>query len=80
VEGLWTNDDKTEAAVAAEMEARTAGLSDLWLVVSEEEVWDNRRLTRAWLDTHAQLVDRVSFMRVEVYHYRFQPGTREDRR
>jgi hypothetical protein len=77
LEGLWTNHGKTEAQVDAEMTALTTDLSELWLVVSEEEAWDNRRLTRAWLDTHAQLVDQAHFMRVDVYRYQFQPGVIE---
>ncbi|MBN1995315.1 MAG: glycosyltransferase family 39 protein [Anaerolineae bacterium] len=77
LEGLWTNDDKTEATVDAEMTKLTAGLTDLWLVVSEEELWDNRHLTRAWLNKHAHLVDEAHFMRVDVYHYQMRPGTIE---
>ncbi|GIK42211.1 MAG: hypothetical protein BroJett011_60440 [Chloroflexota bacterium] len=77
LEGLWTNNGKTEAQVDAEMTALTADLSDLWLVVSEEDAWDSRRLTRAWLDTHAHLVDQAHFTRVDVYHYQFQPGVIE---
>jgi uncharacterized membrane protein len=77
LEGLWTNNGKSEAAVDAEMRTLTAGLTDLWLITSEEETWDQRRLTRAWLNTHAELVDQASFMRVEVSHYRFRPGVIE---
>lgn len=76
-EGLWTNDDKTEATVDTEMIALTAGLSDLWLVVSEENLWDNRHLTRAWLNQNAELVDEAHFTGVDVYHYQFRPGTIE---
>jgi hypothetical protein len=74
LEGLWTNNGKSEAVVDAEMTRLTADLTDLWLVVSEEETWDQRRLTRGWLDAHARLVDRASFARVDVYHYQFQPA------
>jgi hypothetical protein len=77
LEGLWTNDGKNEAAVNAEMTRLTANLTDLWLVVSEEETWDQRRLTRGWLDAHADLVGHASFARVDVYHYQFQPGVIE---
>jgi uncharacterized membrane protein len=77
LEGLWTNNGKTEAQVDAEMTTLTADLSDLWLVVSEEDAWDNRRLTRAWLDTHARLVNQAHFTRVDVYHYQFRPGVIE---
>jgi hypothetical protein len=59
------------------MTTLTADLSDLWLVVSEEDAWDNRRLTRAWLDTHARLVNQAHFTRVDVYHYQFRPGVIE---
>jgi len=79
LEGLWTNNGKTEATVDAEMTALTADLSELWLVVSEEESWDSRRLTRAWLDAHAELVDQAHFMRVDLYHYQFRPGAIETR-
>ncbi len=74
LEGLWTNDGKSEAEVDAKMTALTTNLTDLWLVVSEEETWDQRHLTRGWLDAHADLVDHARFTRVDVYHYRFQRG------
>ena len=73
-EGLWTNDNKTEASAAAEMAALTADISDLWLVVSEEDLWDKRHLTRTWLNQNASLVDEAHFMRVDVYHYLLRPG------
>jgi len=76
-EGLWTNDGKTEHAVDAEMTSLTADLSDLWLVVSEEDLWDNRHLTRAWLNKNGEFVDEAHFVGVDVYHYRLRPGTIE---
>jgi hypothetical protein len=72
-EGLWTNDGKSEATVDTEMTALTANLSDLWLVVSEENLWDHRHLTRAWLNQNAKLVDEAHFVGVDVYYYQFQP-------
>ena len=77
-EGLWTNGGKTEATVDAEMRALTAELADLWLVVSEEDLWDKRHLTRTWLNQNAELVDEAHFMRVDVYHYRLRPGLIEE--
>ncbi len=71
LEGLWTNDNKSEATVNGEMQTLMAGLADLWLLVSEEDLWDRRHLTRAWLDEHATRIDEAHFMRVDVYHYRF---------
>lgn len=73
LEGLWTNDGKSPEVVDAEMATLTRHLPGLWLVVSEEEMWDSRRLTRAWLDKHARLVNQASFTRVSVYYYRLEP-------
>jgi len=77
LEGLWTNDGKAETGVGADMTALTADLSDLWLVVSEEDLWDKRHLTRAWLNKNAALVNEAHFMRVDVYHYQLRPGAIE---
>ena len=77
LEGLWTNGENSEDSIGHEMFQRTAGLTDLWLVVSEEDTWDKRHLVRAWLNENAELVDRATFMRVDVYHYRLQPGSIE---
>lgn len=74
LEGLWTNDNKAESVVATDMWRLTADLSELWLVVSEEENWDQRRLVRAWLDKNAALVEENHFTRVDVYYYQFGPG------
>jgi uncharacterized membrane protein len=77
LEGLWTNGGKSDAEVDVEMLNKTAQLTDVWLVVSEEDAWDNRKLMRAWLDDNAQLLDEMQFMRVSVYHYQFNPGNIE---
>ncbi|MCB9076818.1 MAG: glycosyltransferase family 39 protein [Anaerolineaceae bacterium] len=74
LEGLWTNDGKTDKVVAADMERLTGHLSEMWLVVSEEENWDQRRLVRAWLNKNASLVEEAHFTRVDVYLYQFAPG------
>lgn len=72
LEGIWTNGGQSPDSVADQMAALTAGLTELWLVVSEEDLWDERHLTRSWLDTHARLVDEAHFVRVSVYHYQFR--------
>jgi len=77
LDGLWTNSGKTEATLGAEMTRLTADLNSLWLVVSEEDTWDNRHLVRGWLDENGWLVDKAHFMRVDVYHYQLRPGAIE---
>ncbi|MCB0167512.1 MAG: glycosyltransferase family 39 protein [Anaerolineae bacterium] len=74
IEGLWTNDGKAEHVVATDMRRLTANLSELWLVVSEEENWDRRRLVRVWLDKNATLVKETHLTRVDIYRYQFAPG------
>jgi uncharacterized membrane protein len=69
LEGLWTNDGKTEAQVEQEMARLLVDYPDVWLVASESWLWDSRDLTRAWLDQHAHLTETTSFALVDVYHY-----------
>lgn len=77
VEGLWTNDNKSQATVDTEMKRLTAELTDLWLVVSEGETWDNRQMVQSWLERHANLVAKAQFTRVDVYYYQLRPGAIE---
>ena len=69
MEGLWTNDNRDPADVARSMTALTAGVDTLWLVVSEEDYWDSRHLTRQWLDEHGRRADEAHFVGVSVYRY-----------
>ncbi|NOZ29417.1 MAG: hypothetical protein GXP39_15385 [Chloroflexi bacterium] len=70
VEPPYTNAGMTPEQVDDEMRHRLAGRQGVWLVISEEEMWDRRGLVRAWLDEHAEAIARKSFARVEVIHYR----------
>ena len=69
LDGLWTNDGRSAAEVGAEMTQLTKGVSSLWLVVAEEDQWDNRHLVRQWLNEHATLQDKQFFVGVSVYRY-----------
>ena len=73
LDGIWSNNNRPPEQVAAEMRHLTEGVDDLWLVVSEEEQWDRRHLTRTWLDEQARLVDEAHFVNVDLYRYRFGP-------
>jgi mannosyltransferase len=68
-EGIPTNASTTEQAVDALMRERTAGYDDVWLVLSEPEMWDPRGMTVAWLEAHATVEERADFARVTVIHY-----------
>ncbi len=69
LDGLWTNDGRSAAQVGAEMTQLTQNISSLWLVVAEEDQWDNRHLVRQWLDEHATLAHEAHFVGVSVFQY-----------
>jgi len=69
LEGPWTNDDKSVESAASLMASSVGEHTDVWLVVSEEWLWDSRGLTRAWLNTHGRSVESARFALVDVYHY-----------
>ncbi len=72
-EGIWTQnglpDDQAMQEVDEAMRQRTAGFQDVWVILSEAEMWDGRRLMDRWLDSHGELLDRQIFYGVEVRHY-----------
>lgn len=72
LEGPWTNDGKSAESVALLLRAATREYTTLWLVVSENWLWDERDLTRAWLREHAELLATSNFARVAVYHYQLR--------
>ena len=68
-DGPYTNGGMSEEEVAAILEEMTAGHRAVWLVASEEELWDERGLVQGWLDANADLVAEVEFARVRLYRY-----------
>ncbi len=74
--GLWTNHGRPDAESRAEgdwvMRSRTAGFRQLWLLRSEAEMWDRRRLMDAWLEEHADRVETRDFHGVQVQLYRLR--------
>ncbi len=75
-EGLFTNwrrPDGTypvsEADVARQMQAITAGYDTVWLLATETAMWDERGLVKAWLDTNMRLEAEAHFAHVDVYRY-----------
>ncbi len=69
IEGPWTNNDKPKEDLAQEMTELTQDVKIVWFVVSEETTWDERQLTRAWLNEHGILLNENQFIGVEVYQY-----------
>jgi hypothetical protein len=74
--GLWTNqgweDEVARQEVARQMAVQTAGYSDVWILRSEVEMWDQRHLMDQWLDQHGEVIDQADFHGVQVRHYRMK--------
>lgn len=70
LDGPWTNDGKDETSAAQLMAGSIGDHRTLWLVSSESWLWDERGLTRAWLDAHGEAIESARFTRVDVYQYR----------
>jgi hypothetical protein len=71
-DGLYTNHGIDANLVDLRMQRLVEGAGVVWLVASEVELWDDRQLVQAWLETQATAMEKASFLRIEVY--RFQLG------
>lgn len=73
LDGPYTNAGMGEAQLAEEMARGLAGASVVWLVASEEALWDSRGLVRAWLEAHGQVTHDQQLTRVRVTRYALEP-------
>jgi mannosyltransferase len=69
VDAPYTNRGMEARDVAAEMGVATQGLSEVWFVVSESELWDERGLVNQWFESHGTLLEQRSYARVDVFLY-----------
>lgn len=69
VDAPYTNQGMTAGEVARAMREATAGYKEVWLVVSEAELWDSRDLVQRWFEGNGTLLAQSSFARVDVYLY-----------
>lgn len=71
--GLWTNADADDAAAVVhadrQMREMTQGASDVWVILSEVEMWDRRRLMDQWFAENADLTLAEEYHGVRVRHY-----------
>jgi mannosyltransferase len=75
-DGLYTNHRTPDGSylmgeqeAAYRMQEMTAGHDVVWLIATEVEMWDERKLVQAWLEANARRTDEAHFMRVDVYRY-----------
>jgi hypothetical protein len=74
--GLWADDTLSdeEARRQADQGIRKAigQATEVWVMSSEEELWDARGLMDEWLDRNGVLLDEASFHEVQVHYYRLE--------
>jgi uncharacterized membrane protein len=71
--GLWTNYGADDAAARATVDRQmqpATPFTEIWVLRSEVEMWDNRYLMDAWLDAHGTAVEEAQFHGVQVRRYR----------
>ncbi len=71
-EGLYTNANMSTPEVDKQMRQQVAGHKRVWLVISEEWMWDNRQLVRKWLQTHGKLRWHKSYTGAELLLFQLQ--------
>ncbi len=75
-EGLWTNngwsDDDARALANEQMQDMVGDATDVWVVYSEVEMWDQRHLMREWLESHGTMVYAQDFHGVQVREYHLE--------
>jgi mannosyltransferase len=72
----FTNRGMERAEVNEYMDEVTHGDQEVWLIVSEAELWDSRGLVQEWFRIHGTLLERRSFARVDAYLYGVDGGAR----
>lgn len=72
-EGEWTQNDLPAGEAASQvdrsMQGKTAGYQDIWVILTEANSWDSRRLMDDWLEKNGQIVDQQIFHGIEVREY-----------
>ncbi|RLC80824.1 MAG: hypothetical protein DRI61_04940 [Chloroflexi bacterium] len=77
VEAPYTNAGMSEREVDAYLHRHIGYRKRVWLVLSEEAMWDARRLVPRWLEEHYEPVLVGRFTRVALYLYQ-QPPVKVD--
>jgi len=67
----WGRPDEVEwPEVERTMHSLTHGADEIWVLLSESQMWDNRRLMDRWLQATAVLEEQKTFAGVTVQRYR----------
>ena len=75
--GPYTNYGEPDAAAQAAVDAtlgQLIGGGEVWVMLSEATMWDERHLLERWLDEHGVLEEQVDFAGVQVRRYVLAAG------
>jgi hypothetical protein len=67
----YTNRGLGPRGVGSALEEATSGSREVWLVVTEEELWDDRGLVNQWFEANGTLLRQTHVARVDAYLYSF---------
>ena len=67
----YTNDSRAAAEVERDLALQTALYQRVWLILFEDWLWDNRQITRGWLERNGTLVETGTYSGVTALAYRF---------
>ncbi|HET7377267.1 MAG TPA: hypothetical protein VFK30_11195, partial [Anaerolineae bacterium] len=59
----------SQATVFKNLDALFNNQHSVWLVLSEEDMWDQRHLLRQWLSAHGRVTYQAAFAQVEITRY-----------
>ncbi|HEY3289909.1 MAG TPA: hypothetical protein VGK87_07275 [Anaerolineae bacterium] len=68
----YTNDGATTELVAEQLELLTKRANRIWLIESEPELWDERRMVREWFEKVMNVVTRGQFHGVAATLYQIR--------
>ncbi len=69
LDGPYTNDGMSDGEVGQALAGVTQQSRRIWLYETESEMWDERGMTRGWLDANWRLIDRRELRGVTVSRY-----------
>jgi mannosyltransferase len=65
----YTNDGRSAQRVDRYLEAEVGDSEGVWLVSSEEHLWDDREMVREWLETNLTRLESQTFSGVHLVRY-----------
>ncbi len=66
------SDEAARIQVEQQMQRKIFGATDIWVLLSEEELFDQRYLMVEWLNNNMTLIQQEDFHEAQIRHYRLE--------